>query len=76
MRPLLASCLIVAAAVPAAAQAPMFHIQVECQGQAPVSIQIVATGVGHVTVTIDELVAFCVSRAPAEPQKQKWRSNT
>jgi hypothetical protein len=76
MRLLLASCLIVAAALPAAAQAPAFHIGVVCDGPMPVGIHIVARGPGETAVLMEELFAFCAAQAPAEPQRQKWRSNT
>jgi len=76
MRPLLASCLIVAAALPAAAQAPLFHLGIVCDGPMPVGIHIVARGPGETAVTIEELMQFCAANAPAEPQRQKWRSTT
>ena len=76
MRSLVASCLIAAAALPAVAQAPTFHIGVVCDGPMPVGIHIVARGPGETVVTLEELLEFCAaSHAPAEPQPQKWRSN-
>jgi hypothetical protein len=71
---LLASSFVVAAAVPAFAQAPTFHIGVVCDGPMPVGIHIVARGPGETAVLIEGLLAFCAEHAPAEPQKQHWRS--
>jgi hypothetical protein len=64
------------AGTPAAAQAPAFHIGVVCDGPMPVGIHIVARGPGETAVLMEELFAFCAAQAPAEPQRQKWRSQT
>jgi hypothetical protein len=40
----------------------------------PVGIHIVARGPGETAVLIENLLAFCAEHAPAEPQKQHWRS--
>ena len=64
------------AGTPAAAQAPLFHLGIVCDGPMPVGIHIVARGPGETAVTIEELMQFCAANAPAEPQRQKWRSTT
>jgi hypothetical protein len=62
-----------ALAMPVAAQAPAFRLGVVCDGAMPVAVEITATRAGQTLVTLEELLAFCMLNAPAEPTKQRWR---
>jgi hypothetical protein len=64
------------AGVPAAASDPPIWLGVVCDGPVPVGMQIRATRAAETVVTLDELVAFCASQAPAQPQRQTRRGTT
>ena len=69
--------LLAAMAMPAAAQAPAFHVAVRCDGPMPVSMDVTAMRPGTTRITLEELLAFCMLHAPADepkPVPQRWRS--
>lgn len=72
---LAAACV---AALPASAQSPAIWLGMECDGPMPRGVLIVALKRGTVTLTLEEMLAFCAAHAPApaEPQQQTWRGTT